>query len=217
MERTLDSQYRLKAVTSVAEAIQAVDQENFNLFLIDVGLPDGDGFGLCTLLRNQKKGDLAPIMFLSAKGELNDKLKAFSLGADDYVVKPFEPLELRARIDAKLKRVEKEPSEKVSKGELTLHIPYQRATLQAGVQSIELDLTPVEFRLLYHFVRNEGIVLTRDHLLKNVWGENMNVVDRTIDKHVSSLRRKLGIRANYIESIYSVGYVFSAEEKPRQV
>jgi DNA-binding response OmpR family regulator len=155
-------------------------------------------------------------MFLTVKTNIADKITGFSLGADDYIVKPFEPLELRARVEAKLSRrwrKSAQATEVINKGDLRISLGEQKAFLIINHESTDLGLTPIEFKLLYQFVTNEGKVLNRRQLMTSVWGKDISVEDRTIDRHISSLRKKLQKRARYIDSIYSLGYVFSLRQR----
>ena len=147
---------------------------------------------------------------------MEEKLQAFQSGADDYVVKPFEPAELLARAEVRLRkfRGNLEQESVIQKGDLTLSVPYQKAILKEAEQDKDLRLTPTEFRLLYFFIKNEGEVLSRSQLLATIWSDEVHVLTRTIDKHISTLKKKLASRASYIQSIHSRGYRFSTSKAP---
>jgi DNA-binding response OmpR family regulator len=207
----LGQAYDLVCASTCAEATSLVRNGQFDLILLDVMLPDGDGYQLCSLIQNNEGTRDIPIIFLTAKDSLPNKVMGFSLGADDYIVKPFDPLELRARVEAKLRRIsrKKEASEIIQKGDIQVNIPFQRAYLLENGQKRDLGLTPIEFRLLLYFVQRLDQVLTREQLLLAVWGDDIHVSDRSIDTHVSKLRKKLSPKSDYIQSIYGTGYVFS--------
>jgi len=212
----LGQAYDLVTASTCAEATSLIRSGQYDLILLDVMLPDGDGYQLCSLIQNNESTRDIPIIFLTAKDSLPNKVMGFSLGADDYVVKPFDPLELRARVEAKLRRMtrKKEASEIVQKGDIQVNIPFQRAYLLQNGQKKDLGLTPIEFRLLLYFVQRLDQVLTREQLLLAVWGDDIHVSDRSIDTHVSKLRKKLAPRSDYIQSIYGTGYVFSIANQP---
>lgn len=210
VRRTLSGEFDLTSVSTSAEALREVERRPYDLILLDVVLPDGDGFQLCSRFRGMESMSAVPIIFLTGKTGVTDKVTGFSLGADDYVVKPFEPLELLARVQAKLNRRPSKAAveDQIVRGALRLDLPFQRASLsESGVEKA-LDLTPIEFKLLCYFARNEGRVLSRAQLLTAIWGESVYVLDRTIDKHVSTLRSKLGIASDCVETVPGSGYRF---------
>jgi DNA-binding response OmpR family regulator len=146
---------------------------------------------------------------LTARGEEYDQIKGFHSGADDYVTKPFSPSLLLARVEAVLKRVGKGASKEVSSGGLSLNTLTRIATSDDR----QLDLTPREFELLYYFILNKGVALTREQILDAVWGYSFEGDLRTVDTHVKQLRTKLrGSRAACITTVYRVGYRFEIPE-----
>jgi two-component system phosphate regulon response regulator PhoB len=212
----LSDLHELVFASSVAECLNRLETGGeFGLILLDAMLPDGDGFELCKQMRENPATSSIPIIVVTGKGGISDKVTGFSLGADDYVVKPFDPLELRARVDAKLKRPPPKSDEPYRKGDLIVNVGSQRAfLLRTGEKDpVDLGLTPIELKILYLLVRNEGKLLTRAQLLEEIWGnQHVHVVDRTVDKHICSLRTKLSNKASYIRTIPRAGYVFSAAE-----
>jgi DNA-binding response OmpR family regulator len=204
--------HEIDVAVSAAEARARLGTTAFDLVILDVMLPDGDGYHLCSWIRQNEQtrsSSNVPIIFLSGKGEVSDKVLGLSLGADDYVVKPFEPMELRARIESKLNAGVRGRggADVFRKGAIEFNLLFQKATLQAGGQTRDLNLTPNEFRLLCYLAKNEGQVFSRERLLETIWGKT-HVLDRTVDAHVYSLRRKLDDQAYCIESIHSEGYRF---------
>jgi DNA-binding response OmpR family regulator len=199
-------------------------QNNHDLVLLDVMLPDGSGFELCNQIRSlEGAAGLVPIIFLTAKGEPMDKLRAFNMGVDDYIVKPFDPNELIARIKAVLRRSNgtamktsdegREPQPQKQKGlEIgTLSIDLQR--YKVSVDGQRIDLTPKEIELLHFLATNPNRVYTREDLLMHVWKFDFNGGTRTVDAHVKNLRKKLGIHSEWsIETLWGIGYAF--EIKP---
>lgn len=193
--------------TDTKSALENLQQRRFDLAIIDIVLDEGTGFELLAQIRQKPNLHNLPVIFLTSKANPSDKVLAFSVGADDYIVKPFEPLELRARVDAKLKRMS-EPQ--IIRGQFRLNLGTQQAFIQNQSQETEAQLTPNEFKLLAYFLINEGQILSREKILTSVWGQSLNVTDRTIDTHVYALRKKLGDSASCISSVFGEGYRFKA-------
>ena len=198
-------------VKSVAEAREAVKRESYQLILLDVGLPDGSGFDFCTELHAQNKLIETPVFFLTAKSELSEKVLGFSAGADDYIVKPFAPLELRARVESRLRKMEmmKDQSGHYKWKELEIDTQRQKVWIISDDRNKELiDLTALEFKLLALFAKQPEAVISRDDILNEIWGEDVHVYSRSVDTHVSKLRKKLAARSDLIESVHGTGYKF---------
>jgi two-component system phosphate regulon response regulator PhoB len=195
---------------SVREALDLLERETPELALLDLSLPDGDGFEICAALQREERTRDVPVIFLTARGETRDKVMAFSLGADDYVEKPFDPTELRVRIASRLqkRRAAAARAEMMWKGPLRIDLGSYRA-YERGTDGSEEDLglTPHELRLLHHLASHEGRVRTRKDLLEAAWG-GVVVSERTVDTHLSNLRKKLGGSGRCIESVRGVGYRF---------
>lgn len=192
------------------EALALLAQRQFDLILIDVGLPGRDGLALCEDLRRDPRLQTVPILFVTGRKETADLVQGFAVGADDYIYKPFHPEELRVRVEARLKRSGAAVSaqDHFWKADLRFSVGRQRVTQTTADRERDLELTPNEFKILYHLAKNEGRTLTRSDILREVWGENLHVVERTVDKHICSLRRKMGPAAHYVASVPGEGYVF---------
>ena len=177
-----------------------------DLVVLDLMLPEIGGLDVCRELR--KESDV-PIVMLTARVEEEDRVAGFELGADDYVTKPFSPRELAARIRAVLRRTAQDREDNSPSG-LTyrqITLDTQRRTTSVGQTS--LNLTPTEYRLLAMFLREPGRTFTRDEIINRVFGYDFDGFDRTVDSHVSGLRRKLDAAAKdrgYIQTVYGVGY-----------
>jgi DNA-binding response OmpR family regulator len=184
------------------------------LILLDITLPDRDGLQLYADLQADERLTSIPVIFLTGHGELANKLTAFSLGADDYLVKPIQPLELKARVEAKLRKLEIKADQEnfIVRGPIRLKLDSQRVEIARDGVFQEVKLTPREFKLLLCLAKNEERVLTRDQILNTVWGTGSEVLDRTVDAHVSALRKKLGPAAGCIESVLVTGYRFVVQK-----
>jgi len=184
------------------EAFNIIANIPIDLIMLDIMMPGEDGFQICTKIRG--KHDI-PIIFLSAKGEEWDKVKALQLGGDDYIVKPFSPGEMIARIHAVLRR------SKGSKNDtLILHIGkiiIDRMARTVVVDNESIALTLKEFELLLFFADHYAQALSREQLLENIWGIDYFGSLRTVDTHIKTLRMKLGI-GDYIQTVWGIGYKF---------
>ena len=185
-----------------AAALSALDTENVDLVLLDVMLPDMSGVDICRNIRDSKHSSI-PVIMVTAKGEEQDRVSGFEVGADDYVVKPFSSKELILRIKAILRR----PRELVQGTVLEYELfTIDQAAHKVWVAGEEILLTSLEFKLLTQLVQHKGMVQTRELLLEKVWELDPNINTRTVDKHVQRLRNKLNSGADYIETIRGVGY-----------
>jgi len=185
-----------------------------HLMLLDVMMPQVDGFDLCARIRRQ--GEVIPIIFLSARGEPADRAEGLRMGADDYVVKPFDPGELLARIAAVLRRSRTVTSVSDSAPLLRLgEVELDPGRLKVRVaDDRHADLTPTETKLLHCLMRNSGRVLTRDVLINQVWDYDYDGNNNTVDVYIRRLRQKVEPDPNdpkYIRTVRGVGYVFQAE------
>jgi DNA-binding response OmpR family regulator len=209
----LGDQYQVTSAYTIAQALGAIKEKRFDILLLDVTLSDGEGFQICAQARNTQETRQVPIIFLTARTEIAHKVTGFSLGADDYIQKPFDPLELNARVAAKLRRIDADRTREnvLTRGRLKIDLLRQAVTRQEdeGVAQTSVDLKPTEFKMLLHFMQNEEVVLSRQQLLDAIWGNATFIVDRTVDKHICSLRQKLGPCASYIQTVPSFGYKFS--------
>ncbi|MBE6030194.1 MAG: response regulator transcription factor [Clostridiales bacterium] len=188
-------------------AVGLVKLNDYDLIIMDIMMPKLDGFTACKEIRKIKN---IPIIMLSARGEEYDKLFGFELGIDDYVVKPFSPKELMARINAVISRT-KASSEEISDelvfDGLVINIPARTVT----VDGEKVDLTPKEYDLLFYLVKNKNLALSRDKLLQDIWGYDFFGDDRTIDTHIKNLRNNLGPYRDFIVTLRGVGYKFESE------
>lgn len=184
------------------EAMDVLSNEEVDLILLDVMMPDEDGFQVCEKIREKSQ---IPIIFLSAKGEEWDKVKGLQLGGDDYIVKPFSPGELIARIQAVLRRVGngKNDDDVLKFGKIMIDKKARRVT----VKDNPVQLTLKEYELLTTLVEHEAQALSREQLLELVWGMEYHGSLRTVDTHIKTLRLKLS-SADYIQTVWGIGYKF---------
>lgn len=209
VSQALGSSVELDWVRTFKEANHMVSEEEYQMLLLDVELPDGSGVDLCNQIQMTKPE--LPVFFLSTHDELSEKVLGFSAGADDYITKPFNILELKARIEAKLKKVEvlKRSTEYLRWKEIEINKNSQQVQILVDDHFEPIDLTALEFKLLTYFANHTGNVISRDKILDEIWGENIHVYSRSVDTHVSKLRKKLGPVAHLIESIHGAGYKFN--------
>ena len=188
------------------EAVKMCRDNDYDVILMDVMMPRLDGFSAVKEIRKFKQ---TPVIMLSARGEEYDKLFGFEIGSDDYVTKPFSPKEVMARIHAVMKRGKhsRELSGQVYDFE-GLHIDM--AGRSVTVDGEKADLTPKEYELLFYFVQNNGVALTRERLLNKVWGYDFYGDDRTVDTHVKMLRGNLKDYRKFIVTLRGLGYKFEA-------
>lgn len=187
-------------------AIGLVKLNDYDLIIMDVMMPKLDGFSACKEIKKLKD---IPIIMLSARGEEYDKLFGFELGIDDYVVKPFSPKELIARVNAVISRNKASApadSDELSFGGLVINMPARTVTIDGE----KAELTPKEYELLFYLVKNRNLALSRDKLLQDIWGYDFFGDDRTIDTHIKNLRNNLGPYRDYIVTLRGVGYKFEA-------
>ncbi|HPD02262.1 MAG TPA: response regulator transcription factor [Eubacteriales bacterium] len=187
------------------QAVRLAKNNDYDIIIMDIMMPKLDGFSAVKKIREVKD---TPVIMLSARSEEYDKLFSFEIGVDDYVVKPFSPREVMARIKAVLKR--REPPHTVFEaGGLMVDAVGRVVTVDGKA----LSLTPKEYDLLFYLVANRGVALTRERLLSEVWGYEYFGDDRTIDTHIKTLRSNLGGYGKFIVTLRGVGYKFEVDEK----
>lgn len=193
------------------EALQKFDEEEPDLLLLDVMMPRLDGWQVCRELRKKSE---CPIIMITAKGETFDKVLGLELGADDYVVKPFEPKEIIARIKAVLRRTGKASAENDKKEVNFDKLTVNMTKYELKVDGKVVDTPPKELELLFHLASNPNRVYTRDQLLDEVWGFEYYGDSRTVDVHVKRLREKLeGVSKKWtLKTVWGVGYKFETKD-----
>ena len=199
--------YDVKTASDGSEAINICEKEDFDLIVMDVMMPETDGYTACKKIRETKD---VPVLMLSARGTEFDKLFGFEVGVDDYVTKPFSPKELMARINVIVKRHSSSGKSKEKDGSVIVYGGLKIDTLGhvLYVDGAKTELTAKEYDILIYLIRNKGIVLTRDQILNGVWGYDYFGEDRTVDWQIKLLRNKLGPYRDLIHTIRGVGYKF---------
>ena len=190
------------------EAVALCRENDYDLIIMDVMMPRLDGYSACKEIRKHKN---IPIIMLSARGEEYDKLFGFELGIDDYVVKPFSPKELMARIRAVLNRKQAVTEEPASQRLKFDGLEIDLAGREVYVDGKRASMTPKEYDLLFYLVKNKGLALTRDKLLEKVWGYDFFGDDRTVDTHIKMLRNNLGKYRTFIVTLRGMGYKFEPQ------
>ena len=195
--------YEVTEAENGMEAVTLCHNNDYDLIIMDVMMPRLDGYSAVKEIKKEKK---IPVIMLSARGEEYDKLFGFEIGIDDYVVKPFSPKELMARIKAVLARGAVTPTQEET-------IKYQGLVINFTAREVTIDgekanMTPKEYDLLFYMVRNMNIALSREKLLEEVWGFDFYGDDRTVDTHIKMLRNSLGPYRNLIVTLRGMGYKF---------
>jgi two-component system, OmpR family, response regulator RegX3 len=208
-----DAGYKTRVLHRGSEVVAEVTEKETDLVLLDVTLPDIDGFTLCKLLRGRRYH--GPIIFLTGRGKIHDKVEGFSCGADDYIVKPFEPLELLARVESVIRRVKR--SDQQSMGTV---LRVDDAELSIGELTYKSDvvgtvsLTPTEMRILECLMRNSWIVISRETLIDRVWGYDFIGDTNRVDVYIRRVRRKIELDPTnpcYLRTVRGIGYVFRVD------
>ena len=209
-DRLMAEGYDVESATDAPSGLEMAASGSFDAILLDVMLPGGTGFDVCRTLR--QRGVQTPILMLTARGQVIDRVVGLKLGADDYLVKPFEMAELLARIEALLRRStssipEGASAESYRFGDIA--VDFRRAEVTKNGQALELSAR--EFKLLRYFIEHRGAALTRDELLNEVWGYNAMPSTRTVDVHIAWLRQKIEDNPRhpqYVLTVHGMGYKF---------
>jgi two-component system, OmpR family, alkaline phosphatase synthesis response regulator PhoP len=211
-DRLRSEGFDVVSTTEGKAGFEAAQSQQFDLLILDVMLPNKNGYDICRDLR--QKGVSTPILMLTAKGETIDKVLGLKLGADDYLTKPFEMIELLARVEALLRR---SPVQQTNGNGLNsfrfgqVSVDFKRAEVIKDEQPVELSA--MEFKLLQFLIENRGNVHSRDHLLDAVWGYDAMPSTRTVDVHIAWLRQKLEENPRhpaFIQTVHGMGYKFAA-------
>ena len=195
---------------NATDFMNCIKTDKPDIILLDIMLPDTDGMEILEMLRNNSETQNIPVIMLTAKSGRLDKIKGLDWGADDYITKPFDVLELVSRINAVLRRTASD-----NDIEKSFIMEYKDIVINTKSRTVTVNGQPVvltfkEFELLCHLILNKGIVLTREKLMNDVWGTDFEGETRTVDVHIRTLRQKLGLAGEYIMTVRNVGYKVEA-------
>ncbi len=197
--------YEVAQAADGMQALTLVRESSFDALILDIMMPELDGFSLCREIRRFSD---VPIIILSARGEEYDKINGFEMGADDYVIKPFSPRELMLRVDAVIRRAKR------SSGDADKEVyTFGGLTVDVSARIVYIDgkkeeLSPKEYDLLFFMIKNKGLALSREKLINEVWGYDFFGDDRTLDTHIKLLRKSLGDYSSHIVTLRGMGYRF---------
>ncbi|HOC34005.1 MAG TPA: response regulator transcription factor [Ruminococcus flavefaciens] len=199
--------YEVTEAENGMEAVNLCHDNDYDLIIMDVMMPRLDGYSACKEIHKSKN---IPVIMLSARGEEYDKLFGFEIGVDDYVVKPFSPKELMARVKVVLKRSARQESDAQLDKYVFEGLEVDISGREVYVNGEKASMTPKEYDLLFYLAKNKNIALTRDKLLEEVWGYDFFGDDRTVDTHIKMLRNSLGEYRKFIVTLRGMGYKFEA-------
>jgi DNA-binding response OmpR family regulator len=194
------------------DVMEKIQTHGIKLVILDINLDKEDGLKYFSQFKEQFLQAGVSVFFLTQDTSIHSKVSAFQFGADDYLVKPFEPLELIARIRAKLVKSNLDQNI-IHKGDLEFNMDSRTLWLNSYNGREQIDLSATEFKLMYFLAKREGRVFSRNELLETVWGEQLNVTDRTIDQHISRLRKKVKSQSFLIKTHFNEGYSLSPAKK----
>lgn len=204
-----ENEFEVITASNGKEALEAA-QSLPDLILLDIMMPELNGFEVCKRLKNDKLTSGIPVIFLTAKENEIDEILGLEIGADDYINKPISPRKVLARIKSVIRRFSKEieKSQKLEENVRFRNLEIDSSSHCVKINEKEIFFPKKEFQLLHFLISNRGRVYSREILLNQLWGENIYVVDRTVDVHVAKVREKLGEYSDYIETIKGLGYRF---------
>lgn len=201
--------YDVRCFSSAEEALRGLETVVPDLFILDIMMPGIDGFEFCRRVRTAESWKNIPIIFLSAKSDEIDRVLGLELGGDDYMTKPFSVKELKSRVKAMFRRVSRAVEGDTDRCAIVCDgIELNPDHYSLAVDGGEVDLTKTEFEILHLFLKNPGKIFTRDNIIDSIKGQDVYVIDRTVDVHIMNLRKKLGRHKNVIKTFSGVGYGF---------
>lgn len=199
--------YHSVACSSLGEAQQALKQGPYAAIILDIELPDGDGLRFLAEIPESQKSQGA-IFIISSKTALANKAMAFTYGADDFISKPFDPIELKLRIDAKIRKLTEQQNRasnyKIE--DLTVNVAEQKLYLEKNGEHTPISFTSLEFRIFAFLSKHKNRVISRDEIINHIWGGKVYITDRTVDAHIAHIRKKIQPSRVKIETIFGTGY-----------
>lgn len=206
---SIGSAHNLAWSETLAGALEKISSTKYDLILLDIELPDGSGYDFCSHV--QSKLPDASVFFLTSKTDLSEKVLGFSAGADDYITKPFQGLELKARVDSKIlkKQLKKDTELRLEWDTIEINMISHEVKVFVNGSFEKVDLTSLELKILVYLAQRVNEVVPRDKILDDIWGKDVHVYSRSVDTHVSKLRKKLDPVSHIIESVHGTGYKFT--------
>lgn len=207
---SLGYKYQVDVAETMSAARLKLKSNSYSLLILDVLLPDGSGMDLCREIQSDSQFQNIPIVFLTSKDSISDKVLGFSIGVDDYIVKPFDPAELSARVDVRIMKslFKKQAIENFRKGPFRFELSGLRLFIQDSNDEKKIEITPIEFKILLKLAQNTNRVFSRQQILDSVWGHDVYIDDRSIDRHISAIRRKIEPHQKAINTVSGIGYEF---------
>lgn len=204
--------FQITVVDSLALAKEVLERGDFAVVLLDINLPDGNGLDFYSKWVQSRADNRPSFFFLTASNFIQDKVMGLTLGAEDYIVKPFNSIELKTRVLSRMKKINSREMQNsvLIKGCIKINTLTQEVYLLTKEREILLDLTRKEFKLLLFFFNHENQVVSRNQILDQVWSDVYALTDRTVDVHICKLRKKIAQGENFIQPIHGVGYKFNA-------
>jgi DNA-binding response OmpR family regulator len=218
LRKTLMPTHTASFASTIEEARIELNQKKFDLIVLDINLPDGDGLRFCSELKSSQDHGEIPIFILTGNQSIQDKTLGFQLGIEDFIVKPFVPMELKIRIESRLKKIssQKQTSSIYKVGNLTIDFSCQRAGLDSSEEVSNIELSSTEFKILGFLIKNKEQVKSREQIIQAVWGDGLHLSDRTIDSHISRIRKKI-LKCDYsLEAVQNYGYRFTLKQKDKK-
>lgn len=223
----LEKSFQIVQAMNLKEAAERISEGGIDLIILDVTLPDGNGFDFCRMLNDSGRQPSPPVILLTSKGHVDDKLQGFSAGAEDYVVKPFDPAELNARAMLRLRKrllssnatpaTSSAAVNELRIGDIEFDPKGDGVDIDSPGGKVNISLTHREFRLLLCLARAGGKILSRDQIIQNVWDSESQITGRTVDTHICKLRKKISRSRFTIHSVYGAGYRFVEPAEPLQL
>lgn len=198
-------QHDVVCVATLEAARDLLKEPKWDMILLDVELPDGDGLSFLVEIQALVSEREVPVVLLTGRTRAVDKVAGYTMGAEDYITKPLDPLVFKARIESKIRKRQAQQKQ-IKKDGFTFSLEKQTVVYDSVSGSMPIDLTTLEFKLLLYMVLRKDHILSREKLIFEVWGDNLNITDRTIDSHISHLRKRLLGSTLTIQSVYGAGY-----------
>lgn len=199
---------------SISEARDELGKNVFDAVILDLGLPDGDGLIFCAELKSNAACSTLPVFILTGKNSIMEKSLGFQLGIEDYIIKPFNPIELNLRIESRLKKLaaQKSKTDIISIGPLVVNFSSQRVSLKDSESICFIDFSSTEFKILSFLIKNKDQVKSREQIISAAWSDGIHLSDRTVDSHISRIRKKLVKGPCVIEAVVGSGYRLSTKK-----